>query len=846
MCIGSCYCSGFESLNIPDLTTSSDASTNCVAGAEDGQARVVTVDGVGATTTGFTFAWTGALFSVAANLTNDDIQLEQIQGGAAQNYTVLVTNQANGCRNTSVVNVADERVLPSISMVSVENTICDPALTAPAVPFDGLVTATINNMVGPLTDYNFVFGGGAGFQGSSPAHNTFTRLNGGITYNATATHAPTGCVSNVATAFVTNNLTYPVLLTSADASTNCDPSLDNGAAHVTDVDGYTVGTDPEALSDYTYQWYNGNTVVAGSIRAGDQNPTVGSTTPGSGLQGGAASIFTVLVTKNTDGCQSNTSVTIPDSKANPVIDVSLVNNNTICDPLIGADGSLTAAVTYKGVTQGSPLAGNWVVTWSNAFVGETVTGLLAGNYSATVTEINTGCVSTPDNGTIVDQFDIPVITTTVLNNQTSCDLLNPNGQIEGSATNGPAGSTLRYSWHPGIGTGALSIASAATMASGSSLTTLANLATNDYTFLARNEVTGCENTSTILLPQQLTYPAFTANVTDVTVCDPTNGEIEINFTTISNSNVFTIYYLDEVNFGQTGDPAIIKGAPTFTSSNTPGDLTYTGIVPGQGLIPGTYTVLVRDGITQCESNPVTYTVDDNTVKTVTASIAASATACNNNDGGLLDLTVIPPLVLPDAYTYQWHRGVPTNSNFNFMNDANLPAFPAGTACRPLKISQVRFDGDFTGVTNGIYTVVVIDPDGCGKVFSETVPFIGAPVVTVTSSNSSKCDPLISDAEISVDVVGDPGITYSVSLFSSHVSLPGNWINGEDDGCDDGIDNDGDGLADGADSDCGTQTVSTTFTNTATALTILPSVQLMGDYLVRVFDPLAQVVQLKKL
>ena len=194
-----------NNLNTPDITTSSDGSTNCVAGLEDGQARVVTVDGAPATTAGFTFAWTGGLFSVAANSTNDDIQLDDIQGGAGQNYTVLVTNQSNGCQNSAVVNVADEKILPTLSLVATDNSICDPALTLPVVTFNGTVTATVTNMVGALGDYAITFGGGAGAQGASPlAHNTYTQLNGGITYNATTTHSPTGCASGVVTVQVLN------------------------------------------------------------------------------------------------------------------------------------------------------------------------------------------------------------------------------------------------------------------------------------------------------------------------------------------------------------------------------------------------------------------------------------------------------------------------------------------------------------------------------------------------------------------------------------------------------------------------------------------------------------------
>ena len=171
---------------------------------------------------------------MAANGTRNAIQLEDVQGGAGFDgaYTVLVTNQSNGCQNTAVVNVSDEKIMPALSLAATDNSICDPALTVPAVTFNGTVTATVTNMVGALIDYTFAFGGGAGVAGSSPNHNTFNQLNGGITYDATATHSLTGCVSAPATVQVLNNQNTPDITTSSDGSTNCVAGLEDGQAPV--------------------------------------------------------------------------------------------------------------------------------------------------------------------------------------------------------------------------------------------------------------------------------------------------------------------------------------------------------------------------------------------------------------------------------------------------------------------------------------------------------------------------------------------------------------------------------------------------------------------------------------
>ncbi|HTJ52937.1 MAG TPA: VCBS repeat-containing protein, partial [Cyclobacteriaceae bacterium] len=114
--------------DLPDLTTGSTPSTNCIAGKEDGKATVLTVDGAAAPGANYTYAWTGPTapsfpVNVATN-TSNTFQLIKLQGGAGYDYTVLVTNTTNGCTNTAAVNVADAKVIPTITLAAVNNGIC--------------------------------------------------------------------------------------------------------------------------------------------------------------------------------------------------------------------------------------------------------------------------------------------------------------------------------------------------------------------------------------------------------------------------------------------------------------------------------------------------------------------------------------------------------------------------------------------------------------------------------------------------------------------------------------------------------------------------------------------------
>ena len=821
----------------PTITTTVTGSTNCAGGTKDGS---MTVSSVTPADT-YSYRWFDSTpLQIPAEF---GATLANRQGGAGQTYTVEVTLNSTGCLATANNTIPDNKALPTLALSKVDNTICDNTLTNPRIPYNGQVNVTGVTYKGapyalasPLTYKFYNNGTGAGAPSQSNASVNYLNQNGG-TYSATVTIDDLNCTSNAVSIVVGNNLAPVNILTSIDPSTNCQAGKENGAAHVNKIDGFTNGVNPQVIANYKYQWYNSNTVDPLKIMGGQTNPDIGSTTPGSGLQGGTAtSTYTVLAIRNSDGCQNNATATITDARANPVVSISLNKNNTICAGT--PDGSLHATVTYKGVTQSSPLAANWVVSWPTFPNGEDLNAIPAGNYTATVLDNNTGCTSVAAAGVVADQFDIPVISVSVLAKQTSCNLGTPNGQLQGSATDGPAGSTLQYNWYPGLGTVG-SFASATGQSSGALFSTVATLASNNYTFRAKNEVTGCESTKSIFLPQQLTYPTFSGNVSShVTSCVPTNGVLDITLTSITDPTQFTIYYLNEINSARTGDPAVVKATATATFTNDPTKLKYHADPPAisvgnPGLAPGTYTVLVRDEKTQCESNVQTFTVNDNTNKTVTVSAIVNASACNSGVGGKIDISVLPAA----AYTYSWHTGVPTNNNFNFMNNANLPTFAGGDP-----VSQTTedltgfFNGDTGGVGKGIFTVVITDAVGCGKVYSDNIPFTNAPTVTLTLTNSSKCDPTLSDASVQVNVVGSAGVTYAVRLFKGHDSaIAGTWINGEDDGCSNGIDDDGDLLTDMADPDCGVMNANTTFNMTSKKLTGSLPVPLLGDYLVRVFD-----------
>ncbi len=238
---------------LPTMVLTPTGSTNCVPGKEDGTADVTTVDGFPGTSANYSFAWTGPAapaFPITPAVNNSNTnKIIKVQGGPGYDYSVLATNKTTGCQRTQFVNVPDAKVLPVITLATVDNGVCNPALTVPAKTFSGKITATVTNQIGPLTDYTFAFGGGMG--AGVAAANVYDQLNGGATaYTATTTHTVTGCVSSVVSAVVNNALTLPVLTTGTTASTNCAVGKEDGISEVLTVDGTAVGV----AVGYTYAW----------------------------------------------------------------------------------------------------------------------------------------------------------------------------------------------------------------------------------------------------------------------------------------------------------------------------------------------------------------------------------------------------------------------------------------------------------------------------------------------------------------------------------------------------------------------------------------------------------------
>jgi hypothetical protein len=343
-------------------------------------------------------------------------------------YTVTVTD-ANGCINTSTATITQPTALTT-SGQTLTNVSC----------FNGNNGSVRVTPGGGTSPYTYLW------SPSSQSGQTATNLTAG-TYTVTVTDA-NGC-SNSSTATVTQ----PTVLT-ASGQTVTNVSCfngNNGSARVTPGGG---------TSPYTYLW----------------SPSSQSGQTATNLTAGT---YTVTVT-DANGCSITSTATVTQPTAltasgQTVTNVSCFNGN---------NGS--TRVTPGGGT--SP----YTYLWSpSAQTGQTATNLIAGSYTATVTDAN-GC-SITSTSTVTQPTSLTATGQTLTN--VSC--FNGNN---GSTRVTPGGGTSPYTylWSPSSQSGQ----------------TATNLTAGTYT-VTITDSHGCTitSTATVTQPGQLTISMSSANAT---------------------------------------------------------------------------------------------------------------------------------------------------------------------------------------------------------------------------------------------------------------------------------------------------------------------------------------------
>ena len=640
--------------------------------------------------TGYTFEW----FRNAATTGKTTAQATGLVG---DNYTVAVSR--NGCTTTATKVVNDEAVEPNVTATSIPVQNCQN-LNSGSVTADAVIGGVVQNPTGYT--FNWYFHNettntrGSALPGVHGTGRTRTALPAGF-YEVETINNATQCKSLPFVIEVTDNTVVPdVTITQLAPQTSCDPNDPNGRLQAV----VTIGGVQQDPANFTFEWFAGQNTLSANAH------TTVSGVKGSiaeKVKGGGQS-YTVKATTALQ-CFDIVDAVVIESLNLPIVTLT-PSPNSICDPSLASsnyNGSVAVAVSFAG----NPVTSftNYSFTWYNGSLAsgtprtETINSLSAlddGYYTLVVERTDLSCASMPRTAQVVDATVLPAVTASGIGS-TNCTPALANGSALVSNVDGlGTGTPYTFQWHSGSGLAA--------PIAGATSPTLSNRqggAGVFFTVLTTNTNSGCQQTSTVAVPDNRVLPVITLVPTPNSVCDPalTSPSVSYNggvVSTITNqSGLISDYTFSWNNGAVVKDLAnVVNGSYTLTTSHTP---------------------------TGCISNPVTAQVANQTILPV---IAVSTTASTNCIAGLANgealVTSIDGIAPAAPNVMLWHQGLDLTSPLAGKTNALLDKRQGGV--------------------NAYYTVLVTNQgSGCQNTVTALIADDREyPVVTLSSTDNTKC------------------------------------------------------------------------------------------------------------
>ena len=613
---------------------------------------------------------------------------QTISGLTTGTYTVTITD-VNGCSASSSILIVQPSasLTVSVSMQQAVNCFAGNDGSAAAQPSGG------------TSPYSYLWNNGA-------ITSAINNLTSG-TYSVTVTDSQ-GCITSGS-----------VTITQPQAALTVQASIDQDVSCYGGNDGSISIVVQGGTPAYNYMWNTGSTL---------QNIT-----------GLAVGSYTVTVT-DINGCSSTVSASV----GQPVAALSastVVTSNISC--FSGNNGSINLTVSGGSAP--------YSFVWSTGATTEDISGVAAGNYSVTITDVN-GCTTTASG-----QITQPVgaLNASVSMTQFVSCFGGSNGSLNVSINGGTAPFT--YLW-----------------SNGSISQSISNLSAGVYTVTV-TDANGC------FLSQSgaVTQPS---------------ASLSINVTSVSA-------VLCHSGSSGTIDLTVSGGTSPYSFSWSNGatteDLT--------GLTAGTYTVIVTDVNGCSESSTINVSQPQAALGAVASSI--SSVSCYGGNNGSASVVVSGGTV---PYTYLWNNGEVTPNIFNLsagiynviVTDANgctqLATTTVGQPSAPLSdslyISQnVGCFGDETGaltlqVSGGTQPYTFIWSNGAITQNIDSL-LAGTFMVTVTDANGciitdqitvqQPLAPLLAMATVTQNVFCNGGNTGSIDLTTNGGTTPYTylWSNG---------------------------------------------------------------------
>lgn len=530
-------------------------------------------------------------------------------------------------------------------------------------------------------------------------------------------------------------------------------------------------------------------------------------------------------------------VTVTDSNGCVGSDTVDVNDNNISinQAILNSDCSNnnTGSISLN-ISGGS---GNFSYRWSDGSTQNSLSNLLPGLYTTTITDNGQGCVYNRAY-TIASENTLTVKAS--VNNTSTCGASDGDVAIDVVGGSG----TYTYTW-----------------SNSATTKNLTNVKAGIYTVNITDQVEGCQTTYTVAVSDGKSNLVLTPSVTANKSCNSPDGAVSVNVTggsgtytylwstsattsSISNLNSGDYYLLvtDDiqncskaimVSIPDSATPIISgnvtasncnkgTGAITLSIANGSGNYSYNwsnGVTASSlsNVMSGTYFVTVFDNTTGCSAQKV-FSIGE--VSAPTATLAITDPLCNSNANGSITISTT------GSYKYLWSNGATTKdiTNLNAGKysvqitdsvsgcslDLNTELTTRGqmlltssvttnTACAAFANGAIDVDitsgtnpytyswsnsdttEDLQNVGTGSYTLNVTDDNGCTGMISSNVKTDSSKLINITVDNvvRASCS-TATNASVDVTVKGGIG-SYSYSWTSGDTTedimnvMAGNYI-----------------------------------------------------------------------
>ncbi len=584
-------------------------------------------------------------------------------------------NLASVTAGTYTVTVRDNNGCSVVESLEItQPNALSTSLSATSILCNGQTSNITNTVAGGTPNYTYNWNNGSSTQNLEGV--------GGGTYSVTVTDA-NNCI---ATATITVN--EPEELTS---ELSAGTIACNGST--TDITNTVSG----GTTPITYEWNNG---------ANTQN-----------LTGVVAGTYSVTVRDN-NSCSVVREITITQPN---VLAVSVDAGSVACN-----GSTTTASAVVSGGTE------PYEYQWSNSATTQTITDIIAGTYSVTVTD---------DNGCSTNAF-----TTITQPEELTVSISGPTSVCQNTT------STLTANVQGG---------------------------TADFTYSWSNSAT----TSSITTPQLTTATEYSVTVTDANNCSASASvNVEIGDTPgITIADVTPICVggntMLQANVSNAGTGYTVEWSSTDTGAGLPADITTDAITVAP-TSAGTYTYTVSLTATSC-SDGQPFTSSDN-VQLLVNGLPDAAITNNTNETTITCSTTQISLTATGGTAYQWSNGgaiadnnitsadtytvTVTDANgcsntesivitedvaaptVNIINETGTTLLTCTTTTINVEAtgtgSSYLWSNEVTTATNaittgGTYTVTATADNGCTSTAAiEITPNADAPTVSITNNSDT--------------------------------------------------------------------------------------------------------------